>query len=56
MNILDFTLYYVYQLHLNTKKNIIDSDHCLSIAISACFGQYSASTLVLPWSLMKAQG
>ena len=54
MNILDFTLYYVYQLHLNTKKNIIDSDHCLSI--SACFGQYSASTLVLPWSLMKAHG
>ena len=55
MNILDFTLYYVYQLHFNTKKNIIDSDHCLSI--SACFGHlYSASTLVLPWSLMKAQG
>ena len=52
MNILDFTLYYVYQLHL--KKNLIDSDHCLSI--SACFGQYSASTLVLPWSLMKAHG
>ena len=21
MNILDFTLHYVYQLHLNTKKN-----------------------------------